>query len=267
MPTCQKKRPPLLKAALNQDPDAQQHVPTNFIYGLGVVGGVGVGGVAEPFPPAGGKVLSRSSSRTPALAGRTASCRRRAGNCPTRQASLTGWKSPTGRISPTVPARLTKCRCSKLRSYKVAEAVYDATVVFCRRFFARDRRMADQMVQAARSGVRNISEGSGAAATSRKSEMLLTNVARASLSDELLRDYESFLTQNGLRAAVLGLLRLSRLQGHVGGEIGRMPVLLCKLAQIFHGNFQILRPRRDDRHGGAGDGMREAQFFRMQRDP
>src|SRR5258708_26887278 len=59
--------------------------------------------------------------------------------------------------------------------------------------------MAEQMVQAARSGVRNISEGSGAAATSRKSEMKLTNVARASLSDELLRDYESFLTQNGLR--------------------------------------------------------------------
>jgi len=87
----------------------------------------------------------------------------------------------------------------KLRSYKVAEAVYAATVVFCRRFFAYDRRMADQMVQAARSGVRNISEGSGATATSRKSEMLLTNVARASLADELLRDYESFLTQNGLR--------------------------------------------------------------------
>ncbi len=87
----------------------------------------------------------------------------------------------------------------KLRSYKVAEAVYDATVVFCRRFLAHDRRMTDQMVQAARSGVRNISEGSGAAATSRKSEMKLTNVARASLSDELLRDFESFLAQNGLR--------------------------------------------------------------------
>jgi restriction system protein len=87
----------------------------------------------------------------------------------------------------------------KLRSYKVAEAVYDATVVFCRRFYAQDRRMTDQMVQAARSGVRNISEGSGMAATSRKSEMKLTNVARASLSDELLRDYETFLRQNGLR--------------------------------------------------------------------
>ena len=87
----------------------------------------------------------------------------------------------------------------KLRSYKVAEAVYDATVVFCRRFLARDRRLTDQMVQAARSGVRNISEGSGAAATSRKSEMKLTNVARASLSDELIGDYRSFLVQNGLR--------------------------------------------------------------------
>jgi len=87
----------------------------------------------------------------------------------------------------------------RLHSYKVAAAVYDATVVFCRRFLAHDRRTSDQMVQAARSGVRNISEGSGAAATSSKSEMKLTNVARASLADELLPDYESFLMQNGLR--------------------------------------------------------------------
>jgi four helix bundle suffix protein len=86
-----------------------------------------------------------------------------------------------------------------LRSYKVAEAVYDATVVFCNRFVDKRSRTHDQMVQAARSGVRNISEGSGAAATSRKSEMLLTNVARASLSDELLKDYKSFLIQRGLR--------------------------------------------------------------------
>lgn len=86
-----------------------------------------------------------------------------------------------------------------LRSYKVAEAVYDATVVFCDRFIDKRSRTHDQMVQAARSGVRNISEGSGAAATSRKSEMLLTNVARASLKDELLKDYKSFLMQQGLR--------------------------------------------------------------------
>ena len=55
------------------------------------------------------------------------------------------------------------------------------------------------MVQAARSGVRNISEGSGAAATSRKTEIKLTNVARASLSDELAKDFKSYLIQNSLR--------------------------------------------------------------------
>jgi restriction system protein len=102
----------------------------------------------------------------------------------------------------------------KLRSYKVAEAVYDATVVFCRRFLARDRRMTDQMVQAARSGVRNISEGSGAAATSRKTEMKLTNVARASLSDELVRDCESFLIQQGLRT----VFRICRPHAQVGSQ-------------------------------------------------
>jgi len=86
-----------------------------------------------------------------------------------------------------------------LRSYRVAEAVYDATVVFCDRFIAKSSRTHDQMVQAARSGVRNISEGSGAAATSRKSELKLTNVARSSLNDELLKDYKSFLVQRSLR--------------------------------------------------------------------
>lgn len=87
----------------------------------------------------------------------------------------------------------------KLRSYKLCEVIYDATVVFCRRFFPTNRRMSDQMVQAARSGVRNISEGSGAAATSRKTEMKLTNVGRASLADELLKDFETFLIQRSLR--------------------------------------------------------------------
>jgi len=86
-----------------------------------------------------------------------------------------------------------------LRSYAVAEAIYDATVVFCDRFISKESRTHDQMIQAARSGVRNISEGSGAAATSRKMEMKLTNVARASLNDELARDYKSFLLQNSLR--------------------------------------------------------------------
>ncbi len=86
----------------------------------------------------------------------------------------------------------------KLRSFKAAQLVYDGTVVFCQRFVPRNTRTHDQMVQAARSGVQNIAEGSLASATSKKTELKLTGVARASL-EELLLDYEDFLRQRGLR--------------------------------------------------------------------
>ncbi|MEW6488902.1 MAG: four helix bundle suffix domain-containing protein [Thermodesulfobacteriota bacterium] len=86
----------------------------------------------------------------------------------------------------------------KLRSFQAAQLVYDATVVFCGRFVDRRSRTHDQMVQAARSGVQNIAEGSMASATSKKTELKLTGVARASL-EELLLDYEDFLRQRGLR--------------------------------------------------------------------
>lgn len=86
----------------------------------------------------------------------------------------------------------------KLRSYQAAELVYDSTVAFCDRFIDKRSRTHDQMVQAARSGVQNIAEGSMASATSKKSELKLTGVARASL-EELLLDYQAFLRQRGLR--------------------------------------------------------------------
>ncbi len=85
----------------------------------------------------------------------------------------------------------------KLRSFQTAQMAYDATVVFCERFIERTSRTRDQMVQAARSGVQNIAEGSMASATSKKTELKLTGVARASL-EELLLDYEDFLRQRGL---------------------------------------------------------------------
>ena len=53
------------------------------------------------------------------------------------------------------------------------------------------------MVQAARSGVQNIAEESQESGTSKKTELRLTNVARASL-EELKLDYEDFLRQRGL---------------------------------------------------------------------
>lgn len=85
----------------------------------------------------------------------------------------------------------------KLRSFQTAQAVYDATAIFCNRFVDKRSRTHDQMVQAARSGVQNIAEGSMASATSKKTELKLTGVARASL-EELLLDYEDFLRQRGL---------------------------------------------------------------------
>jgi four helix bundle suffix protein len=86
----------------------------------------------------------------------------------------------------------------KLRSFQVTQVIYDGTVSFCNRFVDKRSRTHDQMVQAARSGRQNIAEGSRASATSAKSEMMLVNVARASL-DELLLDFEDFLRQRGLR--------------------------------------------------------------------
>jgi four helix bundle suffix protein len=85
----------------------------------------------------------------------------------------------------------------KLKSFQVAQLVYDVTVRFVEAYIDRFSRTRDQMVQAARSGVQNIAEGSQVSATSKKTELKLTQVARASL-EELKLDYEDFLRQRGL---------------------------------------------------------------------
>jgi len=84
-----------------------------------------------------------------------------------------------------------------LKSYQMSEIVYDATVKFCSLFIDRRSRTFDQMVQAARSGKQNIAEGSMASGTSKKTELKLIGVARASL-EELLNDYQDFLRTNNL---------------------------------------------------------------------
>lgn len=84
-----------------------------------------------------------------------------------------------------------------LKSFQIAQLVYDITVRFCNKFINTKSRTHDQMVQAARSGVQNIAEGSQASGTSKKFELKLTNVARASI-EELRLDYEDFLRQRRL---------------------------------------------------------------------
>ena len=94
---------------------------------------------------------------------------------------------------PPTPGFLSKTgNYRQLLSYRKSEIIYDFTFRFCQKFLSRGDRTIDQMVQAARSGKQNIAEGSKAAKTSTKTELTLTNVARASL-EELLVDYQDFL--------------------------------------------------------------------------
>src|SRR3989344_771986 len=91
-----------------------------------------------------------------------------------------------------------------LKSYQTTTLIYDLTVEFCNSYMTyktngtnKSYRTYDQMVQAARSGRQNIAEGCQASGTSKKTELKLIGVARASL-EELLLDYEDFLRQNSL---------------------------------------------------------------------
>ena len=85
----------------------------------------------------------------------------------------------------------------KLKSFQLAQLCFDITVRFVELYIPPKSRTTDQMVQAARSGVQNIAEGSVASATSKRTELKLTNVARASL-EELRLDYEDYLRQHAI---------------------------------------------------------------------
>ena len=84
-----------------------------------------------------------------------------------------------------------------LLSFKKAEVVFDITFRFAHKFLSRDDRTIDQMIQSARSGKKNILEGSKAGRASKETELKLTNVARASL-EELLDDYLDYLRARDL---------------------------------------------------------------------
>ena len=108
----------------------------------------------------------------------------------------------------------------KLLTYQKSDLIYQGTVIFCRRFLpARGDRTVDQMVQAARSGKQNIVEGSEASATSKETELKLTNVAKASL-EELLEDYLDYLKSHGNE-----LWDKDSVKGRAARDLGRKPEL------------------------------------------
>ncbi|MBV6457803.1 MAG: hypothetical protein HONBIEJF_00923 [Fimbriimonadaceae bacterium] len=79
-----------------------------------------------------------------------------------------------------------------LHAFQMAEIVFDGTCAFTRLYLDKKSRTVDQMVQTARSGKQNIAEGSMASGTSKRIELKLVGVARASL-EELKVDFEDFL--------------------------------------------------------------------------
>jgi len=78
------------------------------------------------------------------------------------------------------------------KTWQMAELIYDITALFCEKYVDRRSRTHDQMVQAARSGSRNLGEGSMDSGTSKKIEMKLTGIARGSL-DELKGEQDPLL--------------------------------------------------------------------------
>lgn len=83
-----------------------------------------------------------------------------------------------------------------LLAYKLTVPIYDYTVEFVNKYVSKFSRTCDQMVQAARSGMQNISEGYKQEGL--KGYIKLSGVARGSL-EELLKDYVAYARQNKIQ--------------------------------------------------------------------
>lgn len=80
-----------------------------------------------------------------------------------------------------------------LLAYKITVPIYDYTVEFVNKYINKFSRTCDQMEQAARSGMQNISEGYKQEGL--KGYIKLSGVARGSL-EELLKDYMAYARQH-----------------------------------------------------------------------
>lgn len=89
----------------------------------------------------------------------------------------------------------TKAGYEYLLAYKITVPIYDLTIEFVKRNISYKSRTSDQMEQAARSGMQNISEGYKQ--QSLAGYIKLSGVSRGSL-EELLNDFLSFARQNKL---------------------------------------------------------------------
>lgn len=106
-----------------------------------------------------------------------------------------GYNGNQGKIGreKTKYTRLYKAGYEYLLAYKLTVPIYDYTVEFVKRWISLRSRTTDQMEQAARSGMQNISEGYKQEGL--KGYIKLSGVARGSL-EELLKDYMAYARQH-----------------------------------------------------------------------
>lgn len=102
--------------------------------------------------------------------------------------------SPPSHPSPSTPnpaasdpTRLIPPRgdYQTLLSFQKSEIVYDLTFRFAHKFLAKSDRTIDPMIQSARSGKKNILEGSKAGRTSKETELKLTKTAKTGSGKQL----------------------------------------------------------------------------------
>lgn len=98
-----------------------------------------------------------------------------------------------------------------LLTYRYAEIIHDLTVQFTKKYINLYSRTRDQMDQAARSGKQNIVEGVGQGQTSKRGEIKLLGVSKASF-EELLMDFEDYLRQNDLEIYSKESLKVSKMR-------------------------------------------------------
>ena len=93
-------------------------------------------------------------------------------------------------------SRSYKAGYEYLLAYKITVPIYDYTVEFVSKYVSKFSRTCDQMEQAARSGMQNISEGYKQEGL--KGYIKLSGVARGSL-EELLKDYLAYARQHKIQ--------------------------------------------------------------------
>lgn len=87
----------------------------------------------------------------------------------------------------------------KLKSFRMAQLVHEVTALFCEQYVAEENQACDRMLQAAETAAQKIAEGSQAGERSKKAELKLTRIARASLED-LRKSYVAFMRREPLPA-------------------------------------------------------------------